>query len=93
MFQHILVGHNCPWPEYYGPLLAIERTLFTLDDAGLRDTVHRVLKAIPLSLGAGKTPEGELAQSAEWRDLKERLPQKNDLLYLMLEELIAQQPS
>jgi hypothetical protein len=93
MFQHILVGHNCPWPEYYGLLLEIERTLFTLDDAGLRDTVHRVLKGIPLLLEAGKSPGGELAQSAEWRDLKERLPQKNDLLYLMLEELLAQKPA
>src|SRR5262249_23886072 len=28
VFQHIAVGHNCPWKSYYGTLHAIERAFF-----------------------------------------------------------------
>jgi serine/threonine protein kinase len=91
IFQHILVGHDCPWPEYYGRLLDIERALFTLQDSGLRDIVHRLLKQVPLFLEAGRSPKEELSQSPEWLDLQRHLPQENDLLFLMLEELIGQQ--
>jgi hypothetical protein len=91
-FQHLLVGHNCPWPEYYGQLLEIERALFTVNDSGLRDMVHGLLKQIPLFLEAGKVPRDVLARVPDWIDLQKRLPQENELLFLMLDELIAQQP-
>jgi hypothetical protein len=33
-----------------------------------------------------------MESSPEWQELKQRLPQKHDLLFLLLEDLIAQSP-
>jgi tRNA A-37 threonylcarbamoyl transferase component Bud32 len=90
LFQHIVVGHNCPWPNHYGALVDAERALFDLDDPGLRDTVHQVLKKVSVLLEAGQRPAQAMASLEEWQELKLRLPKQHDLLFLVLEELVAQ---
>jgi serine/threonine protein kinase len=90
LFQHIVVGHNCPWPNHYGALVEAERTLFTLDDPGLRETVNHVLKKLVVLLEAGQHPARSMEGSPEWQELKDRLPKKHDLLFLLLEDLWGQ---
>jgi hypothetical protein len=92
VFQHIVVGHNCPWLNHYGALVDTERALFALDDPGLRETVNQVLKKVGVLLEAGQHPALAMEGSPEWQDLKHRLPGKHDLLFLLLEDLIAQSP-
>jgi hypothetical protein len=93
LFQHIVVGHNCPWPSHYGALLHTERELIALKDAGLRETVNQVLKKVGALLEAGQHPTPAMESSPEWQELKNRLPQRHDLLFLLLEDLIAQSPN
>jgi serine/threonine protein kinase len=90
VFQHIMVGHHCPWPNHYGALLHTERELFALDDPGLRETVNQVLKKVGALLEAGQHPAPVMESSPEWQELKHRLPSKHELLFLLLEDLIAQ---
>jgi len=44
-------------------------------------------------LEAGQNPAPAMESSPEWQELKHRLPQKHDLLFLLLEDLIAQSPN
>jgi hypothetical protein len=90
LFQHIVVGHNCPWPNHYGALVETERALFAVDNPGLRETVNQVLKKVGVLLEAGQPPAPAMESSPEWQELKERLPKKHDLLFLLLEDLIGQ---
>jgi hypothetical protein len=92
LFQHIVVGHNCPWPDHYGALLKAEYALFALDDPGLREMVNQVLKKVGVLLEAGQPPAPAMQSSPEWEALKRSLPEKHDLLFLLLEDLIAQSP-
>jgi hypothetical protein len=92
LFQHIVVGHNCPWPNHYGALLKTEHALFALDDPGLREMVNQVLKKVGVLLEAGQPPAPAMESSPEWEALKRSLPEKHDLLFLLLEDLIAQSP-
>ena len=84
-----MVGHNCPWPDHYGALLKAEYALFALDDPGLREMVNQVLKKVGVLLEAGQNPAPAMESSPEWQELKDRLPKKHELLFLLLEDLIA----
>jgi hypothetical protein len=92
LFMHIVVGHNCPWPTHCGALLETERALFALDDRWLWETVNQVLKKVGVLLEAGQHPGPAMDSSPEWQELKQRLPEQHDLLFLALEDLIAQSP-
>ena len=46
VFQHILVGHNCPWEKYYSALYHLERSLFDEPDQDLLELIHAVLGEI-----------------------------------------------
>src|SRR5262249_36506589 len=92
MFQHIVVGHNCPWPSHYGALLDTERALFALDDPGLRETANQVLKKVGVLLEAGQHPAVAMESSPEWQELKRRLPKKHESLFLLFEDLLAESP-
>jgi tRNA A-37 threonylcarbamoyl transferase component Bud32 len=92
LFQHIVVGHDCPWPNHYAALFDAERALFAVNDPGLRETVNEVLKKIVVLLEAGQEPARALESCPEWQELKRRLPEEHELLFLLLEELIATSP-
>jgi hypothetical protein len=92
LFQHIVVGHSCPWPNHYGALLHTERELFAVDDPGLRESANQVLKRVGALLEAGQHPATVLESSPDWQELKKRLPKEHDMLFLLLEDLIAQSP-
>jgi serine/threonine protein kinase len=92
LFQHIVVGHSCPWPNHYGALLHTERELFAVDDPGLRETANQVLKKVGALLEAGQHPAPAMESSPEWQELKHRLSKQHDMLFLLLEDLIAQSP-
>lgn len=76
IFQHILVGHNCLWENYYGALLKIERALFTESDKELCGQVRSVLKeiAVPLAAGQRASIPSVLANCTAWSDLCQRQP-------------------
>jgi hypothetical protein len=63
--------------------------LFALDDPGLRETANQVLKKVGALLEAGQHPAPVMESSPEWQELKHRLPSKHELLFLLLEDLIA----
>jgi hypothetical protein len=92
VFQHILVGHSCPWESYYGTLHKMERALFTEGDKELCGLIHDVLKEITVPLSAGRR-EGipsVLATSWAWAELTTRYPQRRqDDFHVWLEELVT----
>jgi serine/threonine protein kinase len=90
LFQHMVVGHNCPWPDHYGALVETERDVSAMNDYNLRDAVNLVLKKICVLLEAGQNPARAMESSREWQELKNHLSKKHDLLFLLLEDLIAQ---
>ena len=90
VFHHITVGHNCPWEDYHGTLVDIERKLFEEPDVELRELVHDVLKEIVALLNAGRRREiaTMLARSRQWAKVRDSLAQRRqDELYSWLQKL------
>ncbi|HEY8504399.1 MAG TPA: hypothetical protein VIL46_07430, partial [Gemmataceae bacterium] len=94
LFQHIVVGHGCPWKEHYRTLHAIERRLFTLPGEDLRESVHAALKEVTAALSAGRPgrARAKAAGSETWGALGERLAAAgHDELRRLLDELIGRE--
>jgi hypothetical protein len=92
LFQHITVGHNCPWKSYYRTLHAIERAFFAEPDKEVGGLVHEVLKEIsaPLSQGPREGVPAVLATSRAWGELMAKLPQhRQGEFHGWLEELVG----
>src|SRR5207302_4401013 len=92
VFQHIVVGHNCPWENYFGTLHRMERAYFGEPDRELCALVHEVLKEIAVPLCAGRREDipGALATSRPWAELTTRLPQeRRNEFHGWLEELVG----
>jgi hypothetical protein len=92
VFQHIVVGHSCPWESYYGTFYKMERALFAEEDKELCGLVHDVLKEItvPLSVGRREAVPSVLADSPAWAELTTRFPERcQDDFYVRLEELVT----
>jgi len=90
VFQHITVGHHCPWEDYHGTLVDIERKLFEEPDVELRELVHDVLKEIVALLNAGRRRKiaTMLARSRQWAKARDSLAQRRqDELYSWLKKL------
>jgi hypothetical protein len=90
VFHHISVGHNCPWEDYHGTLVDIERKLFEEPDVELRELVHDVLKEIVALLNAGRRRKiaTMLARSRQWAKARDSLAQRRqDELYSWLQKL------
>jgi hypothetical protein len=90
-FQHIVVGHSCPWESHYGTLHQIERALFTNPDNELCMLIHDVLKEITVPLSAGQRSgiQELLATSRAWAEVQKSLAQhRREDLQRWLEELI-----
>ena len=92
VFQHVIVGHDCVWEDYFGTLCNVERALFDVDDEDLRELTCCVLKEATVLLSAGRREDVPTVMegSRDWVRLMEQLARRNyDDLYLWLEELIA----
>jgi hypothetical protein len=78
IFQHVVVGHKCPWESYYGTTCKIERAFFTEQDKELCGLVHEVLKeiAVPLSEGRRAGIPSVVANSQAWAELMKRCPRR-----------------
>jgi serine/threonine protein kinase len=87
-FQHIVVGHDCPWQPHYGKLCDIERRLFALADQHLADDVHHTLGRILARLDA-ESRDVDPASIAELSRNREALLRggQDDLCHL-LDELV-----
>lgn len=71
--QHIRVGHQLPWENYFESLIQLERQLVQVPDAAFVDLTHQVIKRIQSLRQAGGNvfPRIEIERSDEWRRLRE----------------------
>ncbi len=93
VFQHIPVGHLCPWESYYSIVHEIERALFSIPDRQIRDATYQSLKHI--SEAVYREDETFLhsmhQQGDAWQDIRRLLSEnandKHANLLFWLEEL------
>jgi hypothetical protein len=83
-FQHIVVGHDCPWRPHYGKLCDIERRLFALADQHLAADMHHTLGRLLARLDAdsGDVDCAPLAELPRRRDALLQAGQ-DDLCHLL----------
>lgn len=89
--QHVLVGENATWHEFDHIIFQIEMELSKVNDASLRNAVHRLLsaaKTILLSSQPGNL-RVEMESSTAWLSTREKLlDDGRDEVILWLEELM-----
>jgi hypothetical protein len=89
-FQHIVVGHDCPWRPHYGKLCDIERRLFALADLHLAADIQHTLGRLLARL-EGYSDDVDPVSAADLPGRREALLQagQHDLCQL-LDELADQ---
>jgi serine/threonine protein kinase len=91
VFQHITVGHDCPWATYNATLYKIELCLFAHPDQEWATQVHDMLRTITASWSGnqGTDPSGVAAASSGWSELFEQITrQGHEALRQGLQELV-----
>lgn len=91
LFQHVAVGDNQAWEDYFGLFCNLERCLFDLDDAETIEAAYRLLNEARTILSSDRRPHlsSILKASPDYRRLASRRRDgRSDDLSYWLDELL-----
>lgn len=96
-FQHITIGEDLPWENYFPTLVQIEKQLKTVVDTQFCQVAHEVVRTIQ-SLLQSETPNYarlQIEYSSGWQQLKAwaSTPQHSDTLFWITELMEYMKPS